>query len=361
MSTVVVNAASLRTGGGLSIYRQFIGHLSQYVVENQYIIFIDESMDHPSIRNVEYVLNNNHSILHRLWWDYFGLNKWLKKNNITPDVVISLQNTGVRVSCKQIIYYHQALPFYARDWSFFKSSERTLAMYKYIYPYFVKYSLTEDTQVVVQIPYVKRCFIKRFKFDEKRVHVMFPDVEKIDVASVVRHGYELEYYHFIYPASAFPYKEHSTLVKALSELRRNAPDIVERIRIHFTLQKTDVPLLVRYIREKNLVDQFVFEGMMPHDNLLSYYKSSNGLLFPSTIETLGLPLLEAAAFGIPIVVSNLDYAHEVIADYRGAIYVNSYDFKGWAKAIESVCNTSIRYQPIAPKESSWKNFFALIK
>ncbi len=46
---------------------------------------------------------------------------------------------------------------------------------------------------------------------------------------------------------------------------------------------------------KNGVDKnFVFEGIIKHDNLLSYYKSAAALVFPSSIETVGLPLLSGS-------------------------------------------------------------------
>jgi len=42
-------------------------------------------------------------------------------------------------------------------------------------------------------------------------------------------------------------------------------------------------------------------------------------LFPSYIETFGLPLIEAAAFGLPIGVANEAYAHEVLKGYNRSL------------------------------------------
>ena len=41
------------------------------------------------------------------------------------------------------------------------------------------------------------------------------------------------------------------------------------------------------------------------------YKAADGLLFPSTIETIGLPLLEAATFGLPVLANELEYVNYV--------------------------------------------------
>lgn len=360
MKNIIVNTSATRTSGALSIYRQFISHLPQYIGGHRYYIFVDSSMNQPPIDGVTYIRDDEHSLFHRLWWDYAGLKRWLKKCGITPDAVVSLQNTGVSVPCRQIIYYHQPLPFYDRKWRIWKSAERVMYLYKHFYPYFVKRTLTPETQVVVQIPFIKRAFAERYAFPAERISILFPDVETIDVERIVSYLANASHIHFIYPATAAPYKEHRTLVEAVMILREKHPQLVKRIRIHLTLQPFDAPVLYRRIGKYGLQKQFVFDGTMPHDRLLSLYKAAQGLLFPSTIETLGLPLLEAAAFGLPVLVSDLDYAHDVLGDYAGARYVGSYDFGGWATAMEQVCTDKPRYQPMPPRTSSWREFFKLI-
>ena len=235
-----------------------------------------------------------------------------------------------------------------------------MAAYKYIYPFFVKCTLSANTDVVVQIPFIKSGVIAKYGCDPDRVHVMFPDVEKIEVKKIEVHRFENDLFHFVYPASSVPYKEHRTLVNALAVLKEKNAALVERIRVHLTFHKDEYPDLYKYIEKQNLIRQFVFDGSMPYERLLTFYKGSDGLLFPSTIETLGLPLLEAAAFGLPIIVANLDYAVEVMGDYDGVRFVECYNYEKWAAEIERVCSVPQKYQPMEPKVSSWKDFFALI-
>lgn len=44
-------------------------------------------------------------------------------------------------------------------------------------------------------------------------------------------------------------------------------------------------------------------------------------LFPSKLETFGLPLVEAASIGNPILVLNKPYAHNVLESCDGAKYL----------------------------------------
>ena len=86
--------------------------------------------------------------------------------------------------------------------------------------------------------------------------------------------------HFIYPATPFPYKEHKTLVEAVRILRQSNPSVFAKIRIHFTIPIGGYPLLEQLIVAYGVSEQFVFDGIMSHENLLSFYKASRGLLFP---------------------------------------------------------------------------------
>lgn len=359
---IIVNASALRSSGALSIYNQFITHLIHNVRGNNYYIFVDSKVNRPNISGVVYLIDNNHSWLHRIIWDSNGMAKWLRKNNIVPDVVVSLQNTGVKINCKQVIYYHQPLPLFDRKWNFFNHSERIMWLYNKFYSFFVKRTLTSRTEVVVQIPYIKKQFIKKFSFDPQKIQVLFPDVENIDIKRVKEEHFENQYIHFIYPATATPYKEHKTLCECLNLLKSCNSDIFNKIKIHLTIERGENIGFDKLVIKYGLSDRFVLEGRKRHSDLLSMYKASQCLLFPSVIETLGLPLLEAAAFGLPIIVADLDYAHEVLKDYEGAFYVESYNYQLWAKMIESVCMDIKYYKPLSQQgKSSWNSFFDLIE
>lgn len=359
---IIVLASAARQGGALSIYRQFLKHLPEFIGNNIFYVFVDDMAERPPIDGVEYIVERDRSWRHRIWFDWIGLKRWTNARGIVPDVLVSFQNTGAAIDCRQVVYYHQPLPFFPRKWSVFKSDERLMFLYKNIYPLFVSASLKKNTDVVVQIPFIKKGFVKMYRFPEKRVHILFPDFEEIDVEGMKPTVFRDGWFHFVYPATGTIYKEHLTLVRALVSLRMRNPSLVKDIRIHLTIWEKDNVQLYEEIVADRLEGCFVFDGMMPHERLLSMYKASDGLLFPSTIETLGLPLLEGATFGIPVVVSDLDYSREVIGKYNGAAFVDAYDFDKWGEMIEKICEKKLRFTPMkVDGDSSWKEFFGLIE
>lgn len=120
-----------------------------------------------------------------------------------------------------------------------------------------------------------------------------------------------------------------------------------------------MPLLSKMIKKLDLTEQFIFEGVMPHEKLLEYYKSSKGLLFPSSIESLGLPLLEAARFGLPIIASDLDYVKEVLDGYEGVRCASHNDYEKWADLMVDICKNNKSINPLPNHNSSWPDFFEL--
>lgn len=362
---IIVSAAALRTSGGNTIYRQFIEHLRNHVSSDDfYYIFIDYDMQQPYIKGVEYICVDIRSHIKRCLFDYFICARILKSKDINPDFVISLQNTGVHCLKRKphLIYYHQSIPFYSHKWSLFKSSERTLFFYKYIYPLFVKLTLTANTQIVVQTHYIKEKFVDFFKIDKERVHVQFPDIENESAEEIEEFNYNLRYANFIYPATGFSYKEHLTLFRALSLLKTQNPKIAKKIRIYLTISKEEYPQYANYILKQGIEENICFIGKIDRIQLFSMYKASNALLFPSTLETIGLPLLEAASMGSHILVSDLKYAKEVLQGYEGSVFISPYNYQQWADEMSKIVLMPQKH-PVYEihRESAWNDFFALIK
>lgn len=359
MYTIVVAAGAARSGGALTMYNQFINHLKNHAADKRYYIFVHQSMPKPEITGVEYIEIDVTSSLKRLKFDYYGCADYIKSKQIKADLVFSFENTGVRVKgIPQLILYQQGLPFYPKKWNPLKKSERSLFFYTYFYPFFVKLSLYKNSKVIVHTPYLKERFSNYYHFDKNRMYDMLPDVEKVDADSCEPYDFDKNEYHFLYPANNAKYKEHRTLVRALALMKKNNGSIVKNIKIHFSLKKEGNIELFNYIEKEGLIDNFVFDGFVSRDQLLSMYKGCTGLLFPSTIESVTLPLWEAVAFRKPIVCQNLDFARYQLEGYEGVTFVEVGNYESWCNAIIDTCNQKTEILPYTPvKGNSWEDLF----
>jgi len=354
MATIVVNATALRMGGALTILKQFVEAIPKDSFE--YIVFVDESVQLKAPANVKLIFLNKRSFLKRFLWDTFGVKKWLKVNNIIPIKAISLQNTNFRLNepCPNYIYYHQPLPLFSFKWNVFKADQRGLWFYKNIYPFFVKLFINSRTEIFVQLNYIKEGFCLRYKFPKEKVHVIFPKIElpqydKNDISNIIIEANRL---NFFYPATQFIYKNHKILFDAFSFIDDN---LSQKITLYLTI---NIDFNSKF---KNI--DIVYLGKLSYKEMANLYCNTDCLLFPSYIETFGLPLIEAAFFGLPIIASNLPYAREVLDGYDGVTFVNYHDAQAWGNEILKFCNNPYKkFKPFHRKNTaSWNEFFRIIK
>ena len=64
---------------------------------------------------------------------------------------------------------------------------------------------------------------------------------------------------------------------------------------------------------------------------------ATAFLFPSHAEGFGIPPIEAAALGIPVISSDLPVIHELLADY--AVYLDPSDVYSWLETITALAKT----------------------
>ena len=107
---------------------------------------------------------------------------------------------------------------------------------------------------------------------------------------------------FFYPSSFEPHKNHKMLFRAFEKLSFNSK---KNIKIVVTIAANEVP---NQYRNNELI---LFIGKQPINVINQIYRKVDFLIFPSLNESLGLPLIEATLFNIPIIAANLDYVYEV--------------------------------------------------
>lgn len=90
------------------------------------------------------------------------------------------------------------------------------------------------------------------------------------------------------------------------------------------------PLASR-VEAMGLTSKVRFLGFLPRHELRAVYRGALALLYPSLYEGFGLPVLEAAACGLPIMASDIPAVKEVLAD--AVLKVNPRDVVEQAQAI----------------------------
>jgi len=115
---------------------------------------------------------------------------------------------------------------------------------------------------------------------------------------------------FIYVASGEPHKNHRRLIEAWCELAREGlfPSL------WLTLNQQSNRDLCLWIDEQTARWDLRVNnlGVQPHARIIDLYRQVDALIYPSTFESFGMPLIEARQSGIAVIAAEMDYVRDVL-------------------------------------------------
>jgi glycosyltransferase involved in cell wall biosynthesis len=125
----------------------------------------------------------------------------------------------------------------------------------------------------------------------------------------------------LYPANAWPHKNHVRLFEAFTQVRRGRPEL----RL----------VLTGAAHERlALPDGVESRGQVSPEELVDLYRSAAALVYPSLYEGFGIPCVEAMACGCPVAASNVASIPEVCGE--AAVYFDPDDPESIAAGIRTV-------------------------
>ena len=323
MKILVVDVAA-ETGGAKTILEQF---LNQWKADTNHYTVLLSKLSYNNSPNItfRYFPWTKKSYFHRLWFDYIWVRHIIKKEK--PDCIISLQNNAVwSGKVFQKVYFHNSL--FISDYNYSYSESRILWFYQNILSILIRHSLKKANKVVVQSNWMKQALVQKWNIEENRIDINAPEICFDE--TYVRKDNKKQLCLF-YPANYQPYKNHITLLKACEQIwNERGPEC--GLRLYLTGSNESIP---DSIREKIKIDDYpiFFIGYLDSDGMAEMY-SKTSLVFPSLIESVGLPLLEAQKFNSWILCSDLVYAHESTSEYSKTIYFDPISISSIKSSIE---------------------------
>ncbi len=314
---IMVFDVPAESGGALTILNQYYDTAIKDK-ENEWIFIVST----PELKNTENVKVFNYpwiknSWFHRLYFDKLIAHKLVEKYQV--DEILSLQNVIVpKVKVKQTLYLHQPLPFVDKKYGIFENFKFWL--YQNIISKIIFKSIKEADKVIVQTKWIMNSAIKKANVTKEKFILKQPE---LNIA--VKKLYEQDEKNgrlFFYPSSGLVYKNHEVIVNACRFLKVKG---ISNYKVVFTL-KGDENKHIRKLREivlgENLPIEFL--GSMSINNVYEYY-SKAVLIFPSYIETFGLPMLEAKMHRSPVLASDCAFSHEILDGYDKAHFFDPFD------------------------------------
>lgn len=334
---VLVYDVAAQDGGGLQVLKDFYADAVRCPRKDIHWIFLvsaDVLEEMPGIE-VRLYQKVKKSWLHRLIFEYLELPGIIRQ--LAPELVISLQNMPVKgCRVRQFVYLHQSLQFCPKSFSFFKSEERALAIRQHLIGWLIRNAMPKAEHIFVQTRWVKDATRKWLHRPEKDITVVPVTVRK-DVP--LRKYKDPEQAVFFYPARGEVYKNHHVILDAC---RRLAAEGITDYQVIFTMTLEDGACARRLYQEARGLP-VAFVGTVPYERIWDHYSCSI-LLFPSYLETCGLPLLEAKLAGSRILASDLPFAHEALDGYPNARFFKHDDSAGLAEQMKLLVAGNLPYR-----------------
>lgn len=323
MKKIMVFDVPAVSGGALTVLLNFY-YKHKLDSDNEYIYVVSkpELEETVNIKVLRFPWIKR-SWIHRLFFDKFIAPKLIKDYGV--DEVLSLQNVIINHrGAYQTVFVHNSIPFSEHRFSLLDN--KLLWIYQNIISRSIFSSIKKANRVIVQTEWMKKACIEKLKVNSSKISVMKPGVErKID-----RHfiSTKASLSTFFFPASGVYFKNHRVIVEACLELKKSG---INNYKVIFTLNGNEtkkISTLREIVKKHQLPIEFI--GNITIDKVFEYY-SKSVLIFPSYIETVGLPLIEAKLHGTPVVASDCEFSREILNEYNDIKYFNPFKEEELAK------------------------------
>ncbi len=308
---IIISGINMVEGGIYTILDNCLQQIERYNEAKKYEIIAlvhDKSkFDYPSITFYEFPKSKKYWI-YRIYYEYYYFKKLSEKWQ--PLIWFSLHDITPNVVCEhQFVYCHNPNMFYkpsAKEWVL----DYKMGVFGIFYKYLYQINLQKNTNVFVQQHWIKEIFEKKFSIS--KITVSKPEFSEELTNSKI--NLKPKKIHFFYPSIPRFYKNYEIIFDATKLL---SAEILEKIEIHFTnIKESKTKYGKEICSQYKSNKEYVFLKSLNRSELLTYYNSIDCLIFPSKLETWGLPISEAKAFQKTILVANLPYAKETVGNYE---------------------------------------------
>jgi glycosyltransferase involved in cell wall biosynthesis len=317
---IIFSAINVTQGGPLTILHSFADYAASNLSDEFDVFFLVKEksiLKNTPVGVIEFP-QSQRTIFHKLYYEYFGFMKlskqlrphlWFSLNDCTPSVVSEIQ----------CVYFHNATPFYKISWVDFRFPSRVL-LQKFYYHLFYRINIHRNNFIIVQQRFFRDYVQKKFNVTGGKIIIHRPEFthsKNIDSGQANNNAGTI---NFFYPTKAFVYKNIHLIIGAIDYLKKKTN---HSFKITLTIKGTE-NLYSRWLKKTAAIHSEVqFVGYLDYNLLTEYYTNSDCLIFPSKLETWGLPLSEAQHFNKFVLAADLKYAHETLGEYPNVLYFNA--------------------------------------
>jgi glycosyltransferase involved in cell wall biosynthesis len=173
--------------------------------------------------------------------------------------------------------------------------------------------MAQNSDYIIAISnYTKQSIVDKYNINLDKISVIYLDAIKLK-ENAYENEIKLPEEFIFYPAALWPHKNHKLLVEVLNDLKNK----FQNLHIVFTgitkkkKLKEEIDIL---INKYNLSDKVLFLGFVSDETLNFIYKKAKILVFPSSFEGFGIPIIEAFINKLPVIAARNSSISEIVGD-----------------------------------------------
>jgi glycosyltransferase involved in cell wall biosynthesis len=316
---IVVSAVNIRKGGTLTILRECLQYLSKQEGLKVYALVHNRRLcNYPSIEYMEFPWTIK-GWGRRLWCEYVTMHRVsidiARQEGKEIDTWLSLHDTTPRVKARHREVYCQT------SFPFLKWNLRDLVMDPKI-PLFAMFTrfayrinVHRNDCLIVQQEWFREGLSRITGFPKEKIRVIPP---KVSVDNVTPESITSAIPLFLYVSTPDCHKNFETLCEAARLLEKEIG--TGKFRVVLTISGEE-NRYARWVKKHwGNVPSIEFQGLMSREKLFGYYKAASCFVFPSRVETWGLPITEYMLLnGGKMLLADLPYAHET-SEEKGTFF-----------------------------------------
>ena len=341
--TVVVSAVNIRKGGTLTILKDCLKYLSGLAEAGEWkviaLVHRQSLCEFPGIEYIEIPWSAK-GWGRRLWCEYVTMHrisKDLAKREGRPVYMwLSLHDTTPRVVAEhQEVYCQTSFPFLKiipRDWVM----DPKVPLFALFTRWAYRINVKRNDCLIVQQEWFKDALSRLLHLPAEKFRVIPPQLP--DMSAIKPSDIHYDVPMFFYASSPDCHKNFETLCEAARLLEDELGKGKFKVVLSISGNENKY---ARWIHSKwGAVDSIEYAGYMSREDLFGLYKAADAFVFPSRVETWGLPISEY--LGVTegkgmLLLADLPYAHGVAAETPGARYFPARD----AQALKKLMYESI--------------------
>jgi glycosyltransferase involved in cell wall biosynthesis len=366
----VVSAINFFQGGPLSVLTDFLSYLN--AVSNEFDIQVFAFVHKKNIFELNQFENitfyefpkSRKSYIYRFYYEFIYFKKIAHKLKI--DLWISFHDISPNLrGIPQVVYCHNPAPFYQNKFSLiFK--DPLFYFFSQFYGYIYKINIHKNKFIIVQQQWLRDEFLKRYGLLKSKIIVALPEINiNYNSSNELNEG-QIKFntkHSFFFPSMPRSFKNIEVICDAIEYLH----DYKDQFDVYLTISGHENyysrKLFKRYSKNKNLI----FLGVISRSKVFSMYSFVDTLIFPSKIETWGLPISEFKIFNKPIILADLPYARETIGCYSKVSFFPPDNYIALANLMKqsiqnmNVYDNSYNINYESPYAKGWAHLFNLLK